>query len=310
MQINKNPVEDELVCKACGSSHLLRDDEAGELVCQRCGLVRSIGHISMDPEWRAFSALDLDRLPRVGSGLSLSVYDRGLSTMIGSSNCDAFGRLLDPETASRLYRLRKWHRKSQVSDSVERNLVNACAELDRVSGVLGLPDNVVETASFLYRRALSANLIRGRSIQLVVLTCVYIACRQCGVVRTLGDVGASVGVRKRDIARCYRYLLRNLKACVPPSDPLDFVGKVVRGLGLGGDVERVSSMLVGGASELKLTCGRGASSVAAACVYIGANVVGDSRRQVEIAELAQVTVVTLRNRYKELMEYLDIEVYL
>ena len=56
------------------------------------------------------------------------------------------------------------------------------------------------------------------------------------------------------------------------------------------------------ARKLRLTSGRGPTGVAAAASYIASVLVGERRTQREIAEIAKVTEVTIRNRYKELVE--------
>jgi len=49
---------------------------------------------------------------------------------------------------------------------------------------------------------------------------------------------------------------------------------------------------------------QGAKGVAAAASYIASKVVGEYRTQREFAEAANLTEVTIRNRYKEMMERL------
>ena len=64
------------------------------------------------------------------------------------------------------------------------------------------------------------------------------------------------------------------------------------------------------AAEKELTSGRGPTGVAAAAIYIASILCGDRRTQREVADVAGVTEVTIRNRYKELAEELDIEIIL
>ena len=41
-------------CPECGNVKLIRDFEAGELVCELCGFVISSTILNYGPEWRAF----------------------------------------------------------------------------------------------------------------------------------------------------------------------------------------------------------------------------------------------------------------
>ncbi len=293
------------MCTECGGTNLLRDYETGELVCERCGFVLSSTILDQGPEWRAFDQEQRDKLPRVGAPVTWTIHDKGLSTTIGWQDRDASGRKLSPEERARLYRLRKWHRRSKVSDSTQRNLAHALSEMSKIAYKLNLPRNVIETSSMIYRRAIHKQLIRGRTIQSVAVASIYMACRQCNVIRTLEDVSKAANITKKEAARNYRFLLRELKSDVPQVNPHGYISKIVNKLSLTGETERLSMKILDIASELRLTSGRGPSGIAAACIYISSQIIDDRRTQGEIAREAQVTEVTIRNRYKELTQLLD-----
>jgi len=296
------------LCSDCGGVDLLHDAETGELVCKSCGMVISSRLFDTGPEWRAFNLVEKERRPRTGSPLTFTIPDKGLSTSIDWRNLDASGRRLSPETSNKLYRLRRWQRRSTVSDSRNRNLSQALSEMTKVHSKLNLPKNIIETGSLLYRRALGANLIRGRSIDSFVVACLYMACRQCGVIRTFEDIVEAYDVSVWNVARSYRFLLKELNPSVPPVDPVDYVGRLVSKLGLAGETERLAKMVLRQASMMRLTGGRGPAGMAAASVYICTRLTGDHRTQEDIAREAQVTEVTIRNRYKELMKLMELEI--
>ncbi len=298
----------QTVCTECGNSNLFRDYESSELVCQACGMVVSSTELSTGPEWRAFDQQQRDKLPRVGAPVTWMIHDKGLSTTIGWQDRDASGRKLSPEERARLYRLRKWNRRSKVSDSTQRNLAHALSEMGKISYKINLPRNVIETSSMIYRRAIKKQLIRGRTIQSVAVASIYMACRQCGVIRTLEDVAGAANITKKEAARNYRFLLRELKPSVPQVNPGKYISKIVNKLALSGETERLAMVILNQASEMKLTSGRGPSGMAAACIYISSQLTNERRTQGEIAREAQVTEVTIRNRYKELAQRLDFEV--
>jgi transcription initiation factor TFIIB len=303
-------IRNKSTCQECGGSNLLRDYETGELVCQNCGFVVSSTILDQGPEWRAFDQEQRDKLPRVGAPVTWTIHDKGLSTTIGWQDRDASGKKLSPEERARLYRLRKWHRRSKVSDSTQRNLAHALSEMSKISYKLNLPKNVIETSSMIYRRAIQKQLIRGRTIQSVAVASIYMACRQCGVIRTLEDVADAATITKKEAARNYRFLLRELNPEVPQVNPHGYISKIVNKLALTGDTERIAMKILNQASNMKLTSGRGPSGMAAACIYISSQITDDRRTQGEIAKEAQVTEVTIRNRYKELAQRLDFNVML
>ena len=294
-------------CPECDSNDLIRDYEAGELVCKSCGMVASSELFDYGPEWRAFNLEQREKRTRVGAPLTWTIHDKGLSTIIDWTGRDIYGRGLKPEQRAQAYRLRKWNRRSKVSGSSERNLAYALSELTKVSYKLNLPRNVLETSSVIYRQVVRKRLIRGRSIQGVVAASIYMACRQCNVIRTLEEVGNAANISKKENGRNYRFLLRNLETRVPPVEAKNYISKFVNQLALSGTVENLAMQILEQAMVMRLTGGRGPASMAAAATYIASLLTNERRTQGEIARGAQVTEVTIRNRYKELTQKLVIE---
>jgi len=54
------------------------------------------------------------------------------------------------------------------------------------------------------------------------------------------------------------------------------------------------------------TSGRGPTGIAAAALYVASLIHGEKRTQREVADVAGVTEVTIRNRYKELIKKLKL----
>ena len=245
-----------------------------------------------------------------GYVLHNTIHDKGLSTVIDWRNKDSYGKDLSANKRAQLYRLRKWQRRIRVSDAAERNLAFALSELDRITSKLGLPRHVRENAAIIYRGAVEKGLIRGRSIEGVVAAAIYAACRRCRVPRTLDEIAEASRVDRKEIGRTYRFLARELGIKLTPTNPIDYVPRFASELGLPGEVESKAIQILQQAAEKGLTSGRGPTGVAAAAIYIASVLLGCRKTQREVAEVAGVTEVTIRNRYKELTEHLDIDVTL
>jgi transcription initiation factor TFIIB len=230
--------------------------------------------------------------------------------MIDWRNRDSFGRAIPSRNRAQLHRLRKWQRRIRVSNATERNLAFALSELDRMASALGLPRNVRETAAVVYRDAIDKNLIRGRSIEGVAAAALYAACRQCSVPRTLDEIAEVSRVSRKEIGRTYRFISRELGLKLLPTSPIDYVPRFCSGLSLKGEVHSRAVEILRQAGERELTSGRGPTAVAAAAIYISSILGGERKTQREVAEVAGVTEVTIRNRYKELAEKLDIKIIL
>src|SRR5205809_236248 len=162
----------------------------------------------------------------------------------------------------------------------------------------------------VYRKAVNKNLIRGRSIEGVVAASLYAACRQCNVPRTLDEIANSSRVGRKEIGRTYRFMTRELKLKLMPTKPQDYVSRFCSELKLSGEVQSRAVEILKDAQDKELTSGRGPTGVAAAAIYISSILCNERRTQREVADVAGVTEVTIRNRYKELTEKLGIKVEL
>jgi transcription initiation factor TFIIB len=291
-------------CPECHSTRLMRDYENAELVCMNCGFVLAAKIADRGPEWRAFDDEQRAKRTRVGAPLTYTIHDKGLSTMIDWHDRDVYGKSLSPGQKAQVYRLRKWQRRIRVSDATERNLAFALSEITKIANNLNLPKSILETASVIYRKAVKERLIRGRSIQGVTAAAIYLACRQCGLARTLEEIAQASSVNKKEVGRSYRFLIKELNYSIPPLKPSQYITKFSNQLTMQGKVEEIAHKILGAAKELKLTSGRGPTGIAAAASYIASVLTGERKTQREIAEIAQVTEVTIRNRYKELVERL------
>jgi transcription initiation factor TFIIB len=162
----------------------------------------------------------------------------------------------------------------------------------------------------VYRRAVTKNLIRGRSIEGVAAAALYAACRQCDVPRTLDEIADSSRVSRKEIGRTYRFIARELKLKLMPTTPDNYIPRFCSDLRLSSDAQQRTMEILKQAADRELTSGRGPTGIAAAAIYIAGILSGERRTQREVAEVAGVTEVTIRNRYKELAERLDIDIVL
>ncbi len=287
------------VCPECGSKCLVRDYTKAEIFCADCGLVIAENIVDMGPEWRAFDSEQMLKRARAGAPLTYRIHDKGLSTLT------KWNSLTQGQ-----YKLKKWQQRTHIANTTERSFIFALSEIDRISSALKLPMNIREAASMLYRRAMKKHLIRGRSIEGITSAIIYITCRQYGVPRTLEEITEVSRVEQKEISRAYRFLLRELDLKISPASPIDFVPRFCSMLGLSSDIRAKAIEIIKKASEKELTNGRGPIGIAAAAIYIAAILNGEHRTQKDVSDVTGVTEVTIRNRYKELSEQLDIEVLL
>ncbi|SFR71807.1 Transcription initiation factor IIB (TFIIB) [Halogeometricum rufum] len=302
---DESETESEIqACPECGGT-LVTDEAHGETVCSDCGLVVETDAVDRGPEWRAFDSAERDSKSRVGAPTTRMMHDKGLSTNIGWQNKDAYGKALSSSQREQMQRLRTWNERFRTRNSKERNLKQALGEIDRMASALGLPENVRETASVIYRRALDDDLLPGRSIEGVATAALYAAARQAGTPRSLDELETVSRVDKMELTRTYRYVVRELKLQIEPADPEQYVPRFASELDISDEAERQARELLRNAKEAGIHSGKSPVGLAAAAVYAAALLTNEKVTQSEVSEVANISEVTIRNRYKELLEVDD-----
>ena len=292
--------EDDQPCEECGAKDWHKDEGRGETWCKLCGMVRQDYEIDYGKDWRVFSDGEGASQERTGMPSTNLLHDKGLTTDMGWQNKDYAGAKISGDAAKRINRMRRQHSRTRVRNSTERNLVLALGELERLAGRMGLPTSVREEAAYIYRKAVEAKLVRGRSIEGMVAACIFTACRRSGNARTLDEVGAYSKTGRKEIGRTYRALCKALKVRVPPTMPIEYVPRFCTDLNLPTKVQSKAMELLDKTQNHSAMAGRGPTGIAAASIYLAGILMENRRTQREVADVAGVTEVTIRNRFKEM----------
>ncbi len=288
-------------CPECGSSNLVYDSSRGEVICGDCGLLVEEKMVDTSHELRQFDKSE--KKSRGGAPISMQKFDKGLTTNVGEIS-DIY-RLDSTKQTRKFLRLKKW--QERVSTSIERNLRLAMSELRRVASFLDLPSVVRDEAARVYNFVLQRGLVRGRSMESVIAACVYAACRSYNIPRTLDEISTASEVERKEIGRTYRFIIRKIGIKVKPSSPKDYVSRFASTLHLSPKAQNEALSILKKAEISELTSGRGPAGIAAAALYVAALLNDEKKTQREVADVAGITEVTIRNRYKELLEKLGLE---
>ncbi len=300
----KNPMITGPKCPSCGGKKIVSDQDTGELFCGKCGFVITDKIADTGAEWRSFTN-DGSNRSRTGAGSSLTMHDMGLSTVIGAANKDATGKPLSSSVKSSIQRLRTWDSRSQAHSSADRNLRQALNEMNKLKDKLALTNAVIEKAAFIYRKAMEKKLVRGRSIQGLVAACLYASCRTTETPRTLDDIANGINIRRKDVARCYRLIYRELELKMPVVDPVKGVSRIASIAGLGEKTKRKAILILNEAKRTYITAGKDPMGIAAAALYLACISTGETKSQKEISIASGVTEVTIRNRCAGLRKMLN-----
>ncbi|MGA7369125.1 MAG: transcription initiation factor IIB [Nitrososphaeraceae archaeon] len=296
-------LKSKLVCKMCSqTSDVITDAEAGEIICTNCGMVKSTDRAFQQstPEWRAFDYNQMRDRSRVGMPMTLTRHDKGLSTVIGRPNKDASGKGLDDSMRTMMQRLRTWDHRIQVSSPTDRNLARAFQSLEILKGKLGLPDNVIEKAAYIYRKVQQLGMVKGRTIAATLAASIYVASREAGIPRTLAEIATLNNTSYKELSRVYRLIVLNLDLKVPMVDPVKCIAKIANKMEVSEKTKRHAINYMHAVITRGIAAGKDPMGLAGAVLYLSCIHGDEHRNQLDVAAASGVTEVTLRNRCKEL----------
>ncbi len=302
---NKRPkkeiIKKEEVCPECGNAEFNYNPSNGEVSCRKCGLIIKENLIDNGPGWRAYNTEQMNERAHVGPRPTGMRHDFGLNSEIDWRN-----NKISSKNRAQWYRLRKLQKRSRVSGSRERNLAFALNDLSRKASNLRLYRDVRELAAHIYRKSFENNLIRGRTIECVVSASIYIACRTLNIPRTLAEIVEVSACTKKEIGRTYRNIARKLQIDLNPTSPIDYIPRFATELDLSDRIQIKAIEMINQYKEKGLAIGKGPNGIAAAALYLASHLLGERKTQRDIAEVAGVSEVIVRSRYKELAENLNV----
>ena len=286
------------ICPMCRDQRMIiTDTNSGETICSKCGMIvlDKTQNINQ-PEWRAFSNEEHEDRSRTGIPASLAIHDMGLATIIGKSNRDVGGKKMD----NAMQRLRILDSTAHIHGSSDIGLIHAFNKLRILKDKLTLPYVVVEKAAYIYRKLHRRKLSRGRLVSGLVAASVHIACREMSTTRTLKDIAAASNIKRKQLAKAYRLLFIELDIKVPLADPTKCIAKVANNANLSERTKRHALRIMDEIRETQISAGKNPMALAATILYFSCLKTGENKSQVDIAQAAGVTEVTMRNRSREL----------
>jgi len=302
-----NITELQTHCPECQSA-LIDDVHNGEKICSGCGLVAMEQMSDYGPESRATNLEDKMKLARATGQTTYSQHDLGIRTEIAIGTKDFSGKTINSEMVNQMYNLRKWQTRIRVASPRERRLANILSKIGETCQALSLSRNVLESASMIYRNFEGQFDAKGKSVTCMSAATIYMACKQCDVVRSLDEICKATGSSKEEkmnvklTAKYYRMLVMELGSKTAPVVTLDkYISKIANLAKLEVRVERLAAEISEKTQDHNLADGKAPNGLAAAYLYIASTLLGQSILQRDVSSIAGITEVTIRNRCKEIL---------
>ena len=277
----------------CKTYPIITDSERGEMFCGGCGLVLVQNIADTSHESNGYSQEDFMKLTRTGPATSLTMHDKGLSTVIGI-NKDFSGNALSSKTKYEFNRLRVWDQRSKSRSTA--TLSKAFTLLNGMKTKLGISDNVVENAAYIYRKIVSAKLTRGRTMASLVSASLYAACRENNLPRTLDDIANAGNIERRILSRDLRTIIKKLGLNLNQYDISSFISKISNNMNLKEKTKRDAFDILKRCEPEGIIAGKHPVAQAAASLYIACIINGEKISQKKFSKESGVSDVTIRNR--------------
>lgn len=177
--------------------NLVEEVSSGDMVCDSCGLVLGSRIIDTRSEWRTFTdgdgAAPIDPT-RVGAAPNILLNGSQLGTTLGYTG----------KMNSGLARATK--KLVDVNDKSNKKLLEGYVQISALCDGFQLPTSVSDTAKHYYKLVEEAKVCKGKKLDAVFASCIFIACRHCSVSRSFQEVFSLTKVSKPEIARTFGLL--------------------------------------------------------------------------------------------------------
>lgn len=300
--LESNPA-DRVQCTQCQNYTLVLDVLSSEYVCSTCGCVSNEKIYNNDLPY--FEKGEYKDKSRIGMPESLTISHKGLSTLIGLNDTDGRGKMLDPVQKETIQRLRTWNNRSQLNDSISRNLDKALKYLNNFGDKLYLSPAVMENAAYIYRKAAMRKLAKGRSTVSLVAASIYAACREISIPKTISDIANVCNIPSKEIMSHYKLILKELSLKIPVIQGIDYVTLISNRLKLTEKTKREAIRIFSLVQHSRISIGKNPRAFAGAIIYIASQDCNEFLRQVEVCQVADISTVSLRKRCKEIKTILD-----
>jgi len=303
-------------CPECQSS-LVDDVQNGEIICSGCGVVVADQMVDHGPETISSNLEDRMKLARATGQTTYSQHDLGITTEISISTKDFSGKTINREVANQMNNLRKWQQRVRVSSPRERRLANVLSKMGETCDGLNLSRNVLETASMIYRNLDGHVDVKGKSVASITAATIYMACKQCDVVRSLEEICRGICTPKdvksktKLAARYYRTMVMEMGQLNAPVVTMDkYISKIANMTQTEVRVERLALEIAEKTKDSSIADGKAPNGIAAAYLYVASVLLGQNVLQRDVSSIAGVTEVTIRNRCKEILTYYKLKITL
>ncbi|KAH7827605.1 Transcription initiation factor IIB [Monocercomonoides exilis] len=272
------------------------DHRSGDVVCKQCGLVLAEKIIDQYSEWRTFANDDNpgESMDRVGGPIDDRLMGGGMSTVIG--NRDYHGKTVSKDMTNMMYRV---HASGAMS-AFDRSLTAAFQAVSRMGDRMELDQPVQELACEFYRELAKKRTLRGKNMESIIASCLYIACRQLNENRTFKEVYTQLNIPRKNITRAYKFVSKTIDIRLDVITTDQYVRRYCAGLKLSTAVANAAQLVAKTIVEEGMLGGRDVITICAVAIYFISQLSDQPRSYKDITEVIRISEQTIRVAYRDL----------
>ena len=316
------------LCSICNNNFkIISDPESGEIICKMCGIVLSDEekklpiHPRIQEEITVISHanttttstntnIHLKYNENNNNNNNNLLFNIESSTIIGKSNVDAVGKKISNDMQNKIDKLRIWEKRTRYINAKDRNLKDAFTKLNNVKHKLGLSNTILEKSFYLYRKASSLGLVKGRTTEGILSAAIYLACKELETPKTLKEISNITYVKIKSISKYSRLLTFELDLKpIPVIDPIKCIVKIANNLNLDEKTKHKAIKIMREVMKEEIHVGKNPLSIAASTVYAACKNIQDNnnnKTQLEIANSADISAVVVRDRYNDIVDKVNL----
>jgi transcription initiation factor TFIIB len=204
-------------------------------------------------------------------------------------------------------KLREWQTKTRTRRPPKGGLNRAVVYIRSIAASTKLPPELMSLAEDIVTLVFEKGIAAGRSVKVIAGAVTYVACRLLQTPRSLSELAHHVDIELGSLSHCYRLILVELDLKIPVPNPLDYVFRICEVLELPDEIQEKSKEIIQEAEKKGLVAGKDPWSISGGAIYLASILTGHRVSQKALALAADISEVTVRNRYKDLRTNLSIQ---
>ncbi|MFW6008100.1 MAG: hypothetical protein ACOCP8_02440 [archaeon] len=307
--MSKKENNDEISCPDCDGEIT---EEGDQKICSKCGLVVKDDSIKPVVDFNEDEEGNSSRR-RGPPQHNKTPGNSGLKTKIGEN----VGGNFSPEEAQKIFQLINTEEWTYYNPD-EKRKKELFKEVERICGLLlEGSENLVMYSLHLAKKVSQKNLAKGRKLEETAGAIVLITSRvKLNLYLTTKTISEAAGVKQSKISQAESYLLDNLEeidSAYPDHKELIsiVINRVIEKFNLDKvkylwRIKKTSQIIAEELEKQWLISGKNQRGIAIACIGKSIEEVTgreiDNKKKKDLAELAGVTYLTLKKRFKEIEE--------